>query len=580
MANMYRIMLAGPSLLYAPIYLAKIERLTYAYKWITLDHPSLHAVIGHEAGQNDPVFHPLLSLDPSDHQDGDIVLAVADPFRLRYKQAIGLDPSGPNGAVVVGGLIKKMCLWLVSDVIGQEAKSDLASYKFKDHLTQIVVHRKEMTSYVLMRSLLKAQGVQDEEAEQLLFHNARIGEEHIWTRWRPRKKCDGRKLPFAYLTAEGHHAVKQYARGATTVPFYAHPEVQYKDFLFTALVTSTNYWENNQDFVCELREGVRKGIEFIGNAPERAARCLIRDVQLCKLLPGNQTETQIKASLESITKIKAFVETRDLKVQPTLFNNALGIHKTARPELSGDIVTEQELKNVFAQIFHPAVNAPVFARIFHPAVNAPQPAPHFPYYGKEPTEDVQHRSNPFLIWPGTVLGFAAAAFSFSLVRANEVSMLQPVVKWFVFYSNAFGITSWSIDKWIAFIMSSLALLMLLPALSEFLEGESEKNTRNALVVLASTSAVISLTYTLADWSTTVGALCNWAVVCYASYKVARRYWRNRLSFGKLLIANWAKFIFSVDLTCHVVSEWISSRRTEPFRRRWLWMLLTYRQRRN
>ena len=196
--QMHRIMLAGPSLLYAPLYLAKIERLTYAYRWITFAYPSLHEVIGHEEGQHDPVYYKLLS----PVQDHDIVLAVADPFRLRYKRATGHDPSA---AVVVGGLIQRMCLWLVSDTTGFDL-----THNFKDHFNQIVVHRKEMTSYALMRSLLKHQQVTDADAEKLLFNNARLGEEHVWARWRPRCNSAAQKLPFAYLTGDRNHAIERY----------------------------------------------------------------------------------------------------------------------------------------------------------------------------------------------------------------------------------------------------------------------------------------------------------------------------------------------------------------------------------
>ena len=557
--QMYRVMLAGPSLLYAPLYLAKIERLSYSYRWITFCYPTLHDVIGQEEGQHDPVYYKLLS----PVQDHDVILAVADPFRLRYKNSTGHDPSA---AVVVGGLIQKMCLWLVSDRNG----FDLSKDNFKDHFNQIVVHRKEMTSYALTRALLKDRGVSDPDAQKLIFQNARLGEEHIWASRRPRYNSANNKLPFAYFTGDRNHAMEQYSRRAFAEPIFNHLATNYTDVLFTGLVTTQQHWTQNRELVDDLVEGVKKAIKIIYDDPEWAAKCLIRDAQLCKQLLGQQDETQIKQYLLALKGIEAYVKTPDLRSPQATFDNGFAIHEKAQPnDASNGILDKAALQPVFSNVLATALGALQGRTAIHHV---------------EPSESTEHPSSSLLTWFGALLGFLVSLFSLARVvaKGNASFIAHTKVKliadWLagnsIIGANTLTHLDWPDDKWLGTLMSAGALACMLPALNEFLGGKSDKFFRNSIVIVACTVAVMSLIYTLADWNTVVGALCNWAVVCFAYYRFARRFWVNRLSPRKWLIAKWAAILLFINRTCHATVELVNRQnKTEPLQMRLLWKLL-------
>jgi hypothetical protein len=556
-ASMYRVMLAGPSLLYAPLYLAKIERLSYAYPWVNFCYPTLYEMIGHEEGQHDPVYYKLLS----PIQDHNVVLAVADPFRLRYKKATGHEPST---AVVVGGLIQRTCLWLVSDRNG----FDLAQGDYKDHFNQIIVHRKEMTSYALMRALLKAHSVTDQDADKLLFYNARIGEEHVWARLRPHRNSGGRKLPFAYLTGDRNHAIERYSRRALTVAFFDHPTDVYKNVFFTGLVTTQQHWRDNKDLIEELIDGVKKAIIIIYDDPRWAAKCLIRDALLRRLLPGDQTETQIEDYLRALTAIEAYVKTTDLKVTQQVFDNGYAIHEAAHPvNAPAGVVAKADLNGAFSNVIGTGPSITCAGRNAHHV---------------DPSETEEHPSFPLFTWTGVALAVVVSIFSLARVAAAgnssfiAHSVVKPFANWLdanhIVGSKAYKFFDWTIDSWIAAVTSFVALVFLLPSLNEFLAGKSDKVGRNLAVFFASTAAVMSLIFTLADWNTTVGALCNWAVVCFAFYKFARRFWIN--SPRKRLLARWTAGLLFVNRICHAVAELNNrSNLCEPLPMRRLWRLL-------
>lgn len=559
MYDQSRVILAGPSLLYAPLYLAKIEKLSYAYRWINFDYPTLRDVIRQEEGQHDPVYYKLLSTD----QDHDVALAVADPFRLRYKNAIGTDPSS---AVVVGGLIQKTCLWLVSN------KNFHDFDHIKDRFNQIVVHRKEMTSYALMRALLKDQSVTDAEAEKLLFRNARVGEEHLWaSRWRPRRNVQGQDLPFAYLTGDRNHAIERYSRRGFTKAFFEHPNDEYKQVLFTGLVTSQHYWTNKKEFVEELVDGIKRAIEIIYNDEKWAAECLFRDEELRKLLPGEQTELRIKDYLCALTRIEAYVRHPNLKIAQHTFDNGFAIHEKAQAtNESYGILAKSKL-------------APAFTEVL--VVSPTSQAPRTSIYYVELSASGDQPSSQLLTWAGVTFALLVSLFSLARVAAtgNSSSIVNNIVikslaEWLAAYRligcNAYRPLDWGVDGWIAIAMSMIALALMLGALSELLEGKSEKPVRNSVVLIAGIAAMMTLTFTLSDWNTTVGALSNWAVFYFAVYKFARRFWVSRLSWPKRIKMQWVSTLLFINRVCHAATERFEKQnRSEPLRIGLLWKLL-------
>ena len=306
---------------------------------------------------------------------------------------------------------------------------------------------------------------------------------------------------------------------------------------------------------------------MIYDTPTWAAQRLIRDPQLCKLLPGDQTEGHVEGYLRSLSAIDAYVKAPDLKVQQTAYDNGLAIHEASQSDSPG-IAAKAELNAAFQGVL---------------TTTLPNPPPRRVVHHVEPTEPTHHPSLPLFTWFGFFLAFTVSLYSILSVQAAGTQVpfhasLQPVAAWLSSHnlvgSNVATFLNWSIDKWLRTALSVFALFFLLPALWEFLEGKSERFMHNLWVFAACTAAIMSLTYTLADWNTTVGALCNWAIVSFAFYKFAHRFFLNRLSFRKRLFARWASVLLFVNRVCNSASEVMSKQnRSEPLPMRRLWKLL-------
>ena len=143
------ILLAGPSLLYAPVFLAKYCRLSPVFDHLELDWEPERREASHrsESACSDPVLAALLERN----RHHDVVIAVCDPCRVGYlPQHIG-DLHDP---VLLCGLIGKMCLNY--SMIEQHPPDEF--FDDEDVLTtaaEVIVNDPEMTSFAITAELLK-----------------------------------------------------------------------------------------------------------------------------------------------------------------------------------------------------------------------------------------------------------------------------------------------------------------------------------------------------------------------------------------------------------------------------------------
>lgn len=566
-----RILLAGPSLLYAPVYLAKIEQLSYAFRWVQLDHPNRND----HRGERDPVFFKLLD----SQQDNDVILAIADPFRLRYSQHTG---HTPECAAVIGGLIQRTCLWLIangSNFDHTQWNGGSPKHYVKDMFNQVVVHRQEMSSFALLASVLRRElGItttstptheQIRQVKRLLFRNARLGEEHVWAKWRHRYL--GANRPFAYVSGDRTHALHKEDSAAEKLRFFEHAPECERDTLFTALVTRADLWNNSGDksFLQEIVRGINRGVEIIYDSPDWAARRLFRDLALMKRLPGAQTVDQIRDYLVALTdsRVKAYVDAADLKVNGNLCKNALGLHTNADPFRDNcSKVSDSDLEKAFAPL-----NVQLSTNSGQASSSAPEPATtptqtaiQISGRAKQHYEETKARVPVYLARLRFALGIVSAFVVLLCASHHAVNVapefpLKSLLGWLQFPVSFSVVSNVGVIRSRFIILLSIsAIWLLLPALRRALDTESEQQGLATLWIgtfLPLTFAISALVWTIADWNTMIGALANWSVIFYAFYKYASAQWTRRLTLRERVgrFNSWASV--RLHRCCHCWVEW-------------------------
>lgn len=534
----YRVLLAGPSLLYAPLYLAKVEQLSYAFKWIAFDYPSYKDTKRQDLLGKDPLLYKLLEKE----YDRDVVMSVGDPFRLRYPKSIGHDVSD---AVVIGGLIQSMCLWLIA---ADRINGDLCNMKISESFNQVVVHRPEMTSFALVANLLLGENLSPSDVRSILFQNARIGEEHLWAIKRPRYRNGKNQLPNAYITGDRDHASEAHSNNYPKRSFYT--EQKFRNMFFSGLITSKSIQEKHGALLEELTVGIVKAIEIINNDHKWAAGCLLKSVDLMQVMHTSNSETWLIEYLKGLVDQKAYVCDRNLKMSLQSYQESHALHINAdkvRSDGSQQVSLDEGLRAAFLCIDNGGESRT------HSSTSSIS-------YGFSGTRD-RIIPNPILMH----LGVLAAWLSLIIVigyktvhAADELTLISGLLKQLSTWHTYSVHIEWflrSQDRTDAILLAFMALILLSPSMNDLLNGiYSSQPWKTFYIWCSATVGIIALVWTLSDWNTMIGALCSWATVSLAVLQYIRRYVHGRMSLRESSQRLKTIFILQVLRLCHCCVE--------------------------
>jgi hypothetical protein len=294
--NLKTILLAGPSLLYAPVLLAKYGRLSPVFDHVKLDwEPERReATWQNSSAYRDPLLAALLEKN----RDDEVVIAVCDPCRVGYLPDVG----GCHKPCLLSGLIKRACL-NYGTLGDEEFGSDDEIFK---HVGEIIVNKPGMTSFSITAELLELLDVTPD-----LFHGVPIGLERTeaLARTLVRKKTSSEQaVLFSSLsspdaTASGQNRsvcdLKLNGRAAGAVK-------RYESFLFTGLLTHEEFRASAPHFLREITSGISFAIRVIEANARAAAEELWRASDLRRALERDVDFDQAVVFLERMVADEVF----------------------------------------------------------------------------------------------------------------------------------------------------------------------------------------------------------------------------------------------------------------------------------
>lgn len=267
----YKVLLATPTPLYAPLYLAKTLHLG--------EFANVTFLYGGPPGKESR--DPLIDHVVGKYKSRDYLFAVGDPLRAMEVHGPEADP------YVVGGLIHHMCYWMIDE--GNEYKHDSWVQQFQ----RVVAHPKKMTGHIIAcHHLLSRQGVTDPAyILDYVMPAPTAGSERRWyrtlraagklglkgTRLRsdfsePQENVGEPGLHLAYITSNFADLIPETELCRHQFAFYELEE--YRDVLMTGLITSKDRFENNQTLFRKLMDDLSRAVDFIRKDPYRAANYL------------------------------------------------------------------------------------------------------------------------------------------------------------------------------------------------------------------------------------------------------------------------------------------------------------------
>jgi len=255
MASTFSIVLSAPTLLYAPIYLAKCCELSDVFRYLTLDYAPPDRNLG---GGIDPLFQVALKKG-----NQTVLMAVGDPMRIADFQPFlkGETEHGYNSPIILGGLITRpyYCLCSETNFGGQVEKA------VKDISTFFTPDRR-MTGYSLACFALHKNGgsrlasavLDSATLEDRLFDEGLPpGRPEDWHQYFGRRERLGRN--YAYMTTN--------VASEDENAFLAFHDVLKSEFFMTGFVSDQETKDEHGYALDEALEGIRRAVDRIYNDP-------------------------------------------------------------------------------------------------------------------------------------------------------------------------------------------------------------------------------------------------------------------------------------------------------------------------
>jgi hypothetical protein len=253
---MFQILLAAPSIIYAPIYIAKELCLSKWFAHTEIRYPETSNIVG-----DDQLINDLLRTGGEPRA----ILAVADPMRILFsgEHSEFNDYDTPK---VLGSLVNKKLVWGINfpnrNIINDTKEYKIISYPEGMSLYTIVFNALYENFYHGASPDLR----KNETINSYLFDDIKPGEERYWSdyfkRWE--NKFWSRKREISYITMDPMEWLLETRNGKRKpVHLFSNEE----EILFTGLITGKDIYENHQDLIDDLLMGIKRGIKYIQDNP-------------------------------------------------------------------------------------------------------------------------------------------------------------------------------------------------------------------------------------------------------------------------------------------------------------------------
>jgi hypothetical protein len=242
-----KIILAAPTLLYSPIYLAKELTLSKEFAHTDLIYPD-NINIYFDSNQD------YISKKDS------INISITDP--IRFFLFSPLNPINDDKPLIIGSLINKMCYWM-----GNYFDS-LNPMMFRNHF-KLFTHPIGMTGFAVAYHLLKNHFKVEEET--ILDHLKSTdfpGDEIIWHKYLNYSPFLRNKYHLSYLTIDPF-----FFKNAKAI-YHLDDMVEYKKCMMTAIITTQENFKKYEGIIQDITEGINAGIDFIYKDPTLAAEII------------------------------------------------------------------------------------------------------------------------------------------------------------------------------------------------------------------------------------------------------------------------------------------------------------------
>lgn len=256
------ILLATPSPLYAPLYIAKILKLP-GFENTNFQY-SLRTKFKNDV-YSDDLINRLLK---DGNKNEDKILALADPMRIL---AAKRNENVYQSPLVVGSLIKKMTYWYLDGGLFDVKPEDI-----KETFTKVIVHPKGMTGYAVTFYYLKKRAkLTDKEIESILFDCQIAGNEKICydvLKYASRKTKDAEFL-FSTMNPFEEFNFKNNAHAQSSMKYLDMDSVCC-NAIMTALITGEKIYNKERKRINKILQSLKWAINFININEVAAAKIL------------------------------------------------------------------------------------------------------------------------------------------------------------------------------------------------------------------------------------------------------------------------------------------------------------------
>lgn len=386
-----RILLAAQTPLYMPVYLAAQEMERRGRQPITLDVAPMEP-------KNDLLVKRTLgkAVDTSD-----AVLAVGDLVRLSSY----LGPSaGLDAPVIAGGLVDKMCLWLMDGL----DPNDVTRLMSPDEEFAILSHPRHMTSYhVALYELLNRSATADRDkairrVRSILPPDKEDSHYRIW-----RAALSALRRPVAYMTSDFVAAFHAHNNQRGLLKDFTQ-DTRFQNISMTGFFTSSTKGMKERQFIQDFLGYTLDALTRMNDDPTKCAHELSSYAELHRLGADADFE-RLDMMVKQLVRVDAYAA--DLALTQSQLEQSCRIRTAAEP--STDPVT----LGAALWAAHSTVFAPTTLAAKSPADECAERHQLYREFhtrsAPRPVIDVKHAQFP---WVLRIAYFSAAIFAFQLWR--------------------------------------------------------------------------------------------------------------------------------------------------------------------
>lgn len=352
------IRLAGPSLLYAPLYLARTiarydqqDRAFKIFSRVDFDY----APPPKSSDDIDPLISPMLKPASNFLESKNYLLAIGDPLRITS----AVNHKDIPAPFVAGSLINKICLWMIDRL----SEPDIPLH---NSYSKIIVHPPGMTSHTAMCYYLANECQLTQPDPYLVFRQPGI--EEIWYRafrWSMAHErtvssalnATARKLRFrnrrlsteapstakhaAFITAnpllgtlcEARYGRWDSANTRSILPFYSIPSDKpalepLRGAAMTAFITSRDRWDDRRSHseIEDVLFAVANALNLMRTDPELASNYL-RDYQDERLDLFGYRAKEMQHCLSRLVEKEVYNQRADMRLLDTQLVSTIKLRK-------------------------------------------------------------------------------------------------------------------------------------------------------------------------------------------------------------------------------------------------------------